>query len=874
MPRVLSALVSRATKLVAIYTAKPSRNLNSLDAIHNISSIAYAICVFARRSTKENGSNPELFMGAAKTACSGFLTFLEVFPSDKKITSEVFVNALRCVNRGLSFIPVQTVLHPLLLRADENFDSSEMKNWISRDLLAALYAMAIIKPPLTLAFMSNLLLCIQQRLQSFGGTEVALLLWSLAALAQEKDGLWEKACYRCLYWYKKMNSTSQTTVLQALLFCKHCTCDVQQELLNVVESALFKSHGYEEEDITLALDYIVDNSHGLNNHRSTLGVGLTSHSGMNSRRDSLEGVDSYQSVRLRLFRRAGVFSVEILLQIIENVWTSTHASENTKSAAQLLADEVLLLLEYLSHKHLSAAQGVQLLYLLDAHGVFQDSNNNELPKLQPVQAVVLRSIGRITESNADAIQNPHETLYALLLSWQIVAAAKPSSDCFLLLSMSFSDPKRAELMDFILELSDKCFEQIIKAPSGVDGKMLWVLALTASWAQEQNQPKIPSPNSDLITNDAQKAKIQSMITQMEEITTTCLKTWLQSDSSSALSPQDQCVDLITAACQTHGALRPLLNSSSSFGNVLLSACVDFVQRRRNLNWAALSHLLVALEAARWENILCFAPAPTLLEFNEHLTQQLEFLTVQNNKKECELLREVERFLQLGTLLPEHAGGAVSCAPWLSINFIAGKSSSGVPNAVLDLYIRLLMDEKASTIKITEHQAHVLVQCVESRVRCGVGELEKAFMLLCTPRFGFSKSLLEGVRLPPLALTRLVEIATELYSSRIPTATTILTALFHELIERGISECADISSLNDVASLLLLSISSELWMEKRLVEKITHRAIEISKQKELDNKKGKTKKDCALEKAYLIAYFVRAKAPISEELLSVFRQQAE
>ncbi|CCW59795.1 unnamed protein product [Phytomonas sp. EM1] len=192
------------------------------------------------------------------------------------------------------------------------------------------------------------------------------------------------------------------------------------------------------------------------------------------------------------------------------------------------------------------------------------------------------------------------------------------------------------------------------------------------------------------------------------------------------------------------------------------------------------------------------------------------------------------------------------------------------NALFDRYLRLLMEEG---LRLRTSRARALVRCVESRSESGLEALVEAFMLLCTSRFGFTEPFLEAVWLPPWALTRLVELAARLHSSRVPTSTAILSALLRVLMEKGVAACGDMPSLNEVASLLLLPICSDLGVKEQLVERISQRAIELSQREGSTNAKGNALTDCALEKAYLIAYLVRANAPVSEKLLSAFRQSA-
>lgn len=184
----------------------------------------------------------------------------------------------------------------------------------------------------------------------------------------------------------------------------------------------------------------------------------------------------------------------------------------------------------------------------------------------------------------------------------------------------------------------------------------------------------------------------------------------------------------------------------------------------------------------------------------------------------------------------------------------------LPDVLLDLYVRLLLTERGEW-PLSSAQVRALLACFETR-EGNLAALERAFVILLTRRLGMETAFLNVVRLPAEALAVLIEYAYRLYAARTGTSTSILVTLFRQLTAQ-VQQCGTIQSVNDVAALLAMPVCEELQVKEQVAHAVQTRAVELLTQSTVP----------AVEKAYLVAFLVRANAAVDDALLTALQQIA-
>ncbi|CAD2215303.1 hypothetical protein AGDE_17173 [Angomonas deanei] len=182
------------------------------------------------------------------------------------------------------------------------------------------------------------------------------------------------------------------------------------------------------------------------------------------------------------------------------------------------------------------------------------------------------------------------------------------------------------------------------------------------------------------------------------------------------------------------------------------------------------------------------------------------------------------------------------------------SSPVLPDTLIDLYLRLLSANGGAINPVAET---VLIRYMEER-STERQKLESAFRKLLVRRLGQSACFLDSVTPQPDFLVTLIRLGEPLYRRHDPTSVSILRRLFELLSFAVEKECHHMTSVNEVASLLSMPFCQEIQIKGQLSQEIIKKATQL-----LSNEKGRLVKP--LDRAFLVAYLVRADIPIPDQL---------
>ncbi|CAG9573091.1 conserved hypothetical protein [Leishmania major strain Friedlin] len=727
----------------------------------------------------------------------------------------------------------------LAQRLAEHVDAMALRTWRPRVLVATVHAFAKSCPSQAqLPLVTDCFVRLQHCEAQLTEYDVATVLWCLATLqvGESQLPLWSSLCKRAALLFSRMNRVNRLTVMQALLLQSSYLCESQAELLRVAHAA-----NMESTELTSLDDYQRDGGwrcpargpHRTKSHNSESSLTSSSKPGsMGSTSQLLQCTthalsdESLVRLLITLFERSAEATEELRL-VVAHLTLRSFLSDRlclqllrfTQSRSTAVSLHMAGQAEQRPRKHaFSTAQHSEMSVLL------RKARRHAARQL----IGVLRS--GVARSPRDIIEVLCVEHCSLRAGGASEGQPRPGGAV---------DAESVESVESvwaaIVGLFCDTSADLARAFCFGSGEELW------SWHCIAAYLRAVSPASGGLTSDV-PASLGTTLSALEH------------QLSSATHPsrywpntrerKTRCAEVVIAATHCVGTqlLTYCAETTSPYDTALalLGECVrELATPPATLPAPTTLRLLSAVDEAP---VVVAAPVQPLRKF---LLAQLETHTARPSGMLPDLIQYLTSIL------------AGPLAAWQA------PSRVRVSDAVLDLYLRLLLQEQQQTLSAVHSE--LLVRCLQER-RTIAAELENAFMMLLTRRLGQTASFLNTVRLPIAALSGLVELAGALPRSKAAsttaTATMIISTLLDLLIQQAIPACTTAEELIAGAIALRDDAVADLQRTSAMAAAVQARGLSLLTSTEVTW--------TPVQKAYLIAALVCVNVDPTPELLQALR----
>ncbi|CAC9484088.1 conserved hypothetical protein [Leishmania infantum JPCM5] len=718
----------------------------------------------------------------------------------------------------------------------EHVDAMALRTWRPRVLVATVHAFAKACPsqaqsPLVTDCFVRLQHC-EAQLTEY---DVATVLWCLATLqaGESQLRLWSSLCKRAALLFSRMNRVSRLTVMQALLLQSSHLCESQAELLRVAHAA-----NRESAELTSLDDCWHEGGwrHPARGPRRT-----RSRNSESSLSSSTPGSTGSTSQLLQYTTHA--LSDESLVRLLITL------SERSAGATEELR---LVVAHLMLRGSLSDRLCLQLLRFTQPQCTTVSVHITGQAEQRPGEhasstaqhaemSVLLRKARRhavrqlICVLRSGVAPPPRDIIEALCVEHCSLCAGRASE----------GQPRPGDAVD--AESVESVWAAIVRLFCGTSadfarafrfgsGEELW------GWHCITAYLRAVSPASGDLTCDA-PASLGTTLSALEQrliSATHPSRYW-----PNTRERKTRCAEVVVAA--THCAGTQLLTycaattSPYDIALALLGECVrELATPQAALPVPNTLRLLSAVDEAPT------VVAALVQPLKPFLLAQLETHTGRPSGMLPDLIQYLTSIL------------ARPLAAWQA------PSRVRVSDAVLDLYLRVLLQEQQQTLSAV--QSELLVRCLQER-RTIAEELENAFMMLLTRRLGQTASFLNTVRLPIAALSGLVELAGTLprgkAASTTATATMIISTLLDLLIQQAIPACTTAEELIAGAIALRDDAVADLQRTSAMAAAVQARGFSLLTSTEVTW--------TPVQKAYLIAALVCVNVDPTPELLQALRR---
>ena len=858
---VLGRVASRAVQIFAALpgsstTATPPLSCSTHDFPQLVSCTRSLILL-----TKKTGRSCEdVSLLRCMQKCANLaLRTLRQLPASADVPPDVSVTLFGVLRTSVGFWDGEKSAE-LAQLLSERVDAVVLRTWRPRVLLAAVHAIAKACPyqAAPLLFVGDALAVLHHQEAQLSERDVATLLWCMAVLhvTETHAQLWASLCHRATLYFARMNAVSRLTLSQALLLQHACLCESQAELLRVVYETNCELERYNDDA------GIVCGSSPLPQQRSRRAAHF--YAKVNAFPARTEA--PLQLTAQLLQYTTHTLSDEALVRLLVTLVASSNGA----------TEELLLVLAHLTQRtSLSERLCVQVLCFAQQYtaamgdsGLARNSGESmtmvsakpstslSLSPSEQVSQLVRQARQHVTRLLVSAVSANHpraprevaEVLCVEHCHLQNCAAATQDGSNPVVSSCAPQEAlSSAAVWDALMAVLSTAFDRGSTALHSLGGAELWSWQCIRVYVKAV---KSASAKSILSSNASSPAKDGAERLDSLDVYNNVERCW-----PNVRERQVRCAELIEASAQSTAT--PLLSHvdarQRSDALDLLEACVREVGSGVNaLSVTTTLRLLAAVDeapAAVLEVIEVLRPS-LLTHWETHTSHAAGALPDMIQYLSTALVREksVGVFRRQSSSSGSTAAGLLAAHPRVS-------------EAVLDVYVRLLVQEQQSVLP--SMQVDLLVRCLQERQRHPAA-LENAFMMLMTRRLGQSAALLTATTLPMEAMCRLIELASGLPRAQADTTLTatrtlILTTLLDILVQRCIPACNAADDLVAAALLLRLHVVWEFQRVSKLAEALQRRGTEL-----LTAHGGAAW--TPTQKAYLVAALVCAQQEPSQELL--------
>lgn len=725
----------------------------------------------------------------------------------------------------------------LAQRLAEHVDDMALRTWRPRVLVATVHAFAKACPSQAqLPLVTDCFVRLQQCEAQLTEYDVATVLWCLATLqvGESQLPLWSSLCKRAALLFSRMNRVSRLTVMQALLQQSSYLCESQAELLRVAHAA-----NRESTEFTSLDDYPHD--------------GRWRHPARGPRRNrSSNSEPSFSSSctpgSMGLTSQLLQYTTHALSDesLVRSLITLSEKSEEATEELRLVVAHLTLrgslserlclqLLRFTQPRYttVSSHMAGPAEQQLRAHASSTAQHAEMSVLLRKARRHAVRQLICLLRSGVP--RSPLDIIEVLCVEHCSLCAGRASEGL----------PRPGGAVD--AELVESVWAAIVGLFCDTSGALARVFHFGSGealwgWHCIAAYLRAVSPASGASTSEA-PASMGATFSALERqlsSTTHPSRYWRNTRER-----RTRCTEVVVAA--THCAGTRLLTyctattSPCDTALALLGECVrELATPPAALLVPTTLRLLSAVDEAP---VVVAALVQPLKPF---LLAQLEAHTARPSGMLSDLIQYLTSIL------------ARPLAAWQA------PSRVRVSDAVLDLYLRLLLQERQRTLSPV--QSELLVRCLQER-RTIAAELENAFMMLLTRRLGQTASFLSTVRLPIAALSGLVELAGTLSRSKAAsttaTATMILSTLLDLLIQQAIPECTTAEELIAGAIALCDDAVADLQRTSAMAAAVQVRGLSLLTSTEVTW--------TPVQKAYLIAALVCVNVDPTPELLQALRR---
>ncbi|CBZ14516.1 conserved hypothetical protein [Leishmania braziliensis MHOM/BR/75/M2904] len=710
-----------------------------------------------------------------------------------------------------------------------------LRTWRPRVLVAVIHAFAKACPSQAhLPFVRDCLVRLQQCEAQLTEHDVATLLWCIATLQVDESQLplWSSLCKRAALLFSHMNRVSRLTVTQALLLQCHHLCESQAELLRIVHAA-----NRDSTELTSLDEDRYD--------------GGRWHSGRGPRRP-----DSGDSASFLSSSTPG--SMDSTSQLLQY---TTHALSDESLVRLLITlferseepcEHLRLVVAHLTLRcSLSDQLCLQLLRFTQPRCTavalhVADPAEQRLPTCasltaqSPETSVLLRTARQhavrqlIRVVHSGVVRLPRDIIEVLCIEHGgLCTSLIPQSK--LHPGSAIDEESAGTVWTAIVKILCDTLSGSARALDFVNGEELWGWHCIAAYLRA-----VSATNGGLASDKA--ASLSTTLGSLEQqlnTTTSPPRYW-----PNARERKTRCTEVVLASTRCGGTqlLTYCAATTSPYDTALalLGECVrELSTPPAVLLVSTMLKLLSAVDKAPAVVATLVQPLKLLL------WAQLET----NTAHASGMLPGLIQYITNTLAHPLAVGQAASCVR--------------VSDAVLDVYLRLLIQEQQETLSAV--QSELLVRCLQER-RMNAAALENAFMMLMTRRLGQTASFLSTVRLPIAALSTLVELTGALPRSKAAsttaTTTMIISTLLDLLIQQAIPACATAEELIAGAVVLRDDAVADMQRTSALAAAVQARGLSLLRSTEVIW--------TPLQKAYLIAALVCVNVDPTPELLQALR----
>lgn len=855
----LCRLASRATALFSLSPSSASSLSSSTQDFPTLVTCTRALVLLAK---PPGSSTEEAHLVRCLVHCTDVaLHSLQHLPSSIDVPPDTLLLLFGVLRSSVGFWAEEKAVE-LARELSERVDAVMLRVWRPSVLLATVHAVAKACPSQSdLPFLADALALLLHHEAQLTERDVATLLWCLAVLrlAPTQQRLWASLCRRAALQVPRMQSVSRLTLSQALVLQQECLCESQAELLRVLHT--FNREVESSSGADGSRRYASSRAVRAGRRLETRDGGQGGRGGAQLHAEGLRShphtaAPSQLSAQL-LQHTTHALSDEALVRLLVTLLpSSTEAT-----------DELRLVLAHVAQRHaLSERLCLQVLGVVQQWEGMHGGGAGELvagpesartpsstatlaSSSSPLESVfgLARQVRRHTTqqlvrqaTELDILSFPREILEALCVEHHL-AVRDPGSRGSIEKRRDSSGTSAGFGSE---EMIWRAARTVLVKAGGQATGMLHRLSGPELWSWVCIRAYVQCVEGSPKPLDAASTASD----RLHEAAPLHLHTDIQRYWPNSRERQEQCSEVVVAAAASRAT--QLLSYAGEEHSVqarqLLGACVQELQTCiAALPTSATLRLLAAVEEA----------SPAIASVVQLLQPSLLSKLEANTAYTASALPDMLHYLSAALAHHRHSGSAATAAAGMAHDHVR------VSDAVLDVYVRLLVTEQVPALPTT--QVDLLVRCLQERQR-RPASLENAFMMLLTRRLGQTASLMSATTLPVKAVCCLIELAGSLPRPRedavaTATRTLILASLLDALVQRCLPACNSADDLVAVALLLRLDLIGELQRVAEVATALEKRGVAL-----LTGSGGPTW--TSTQKAYLVAALVCAEKEPSPELL--------